>query len=303
MRESLALTILLAAAVTHADPGADHGAADAAVRSTTDSLLTALAGTEDASVEAAFAPTVKLVKVDYATDACTKALGRKKSVRGPDRARVARCLFDAAAVPAPGSAYVVTVRGRTMEVTLGGHVLRFRKRGAAVVIDRIESPQPPNVALLTERNRATLDSIINNAQLHDLGAFNGLDGRTGEGSADGGTGTAVATPGTVASGTTTGDLGGYTADEIDRVVKSHAGAVRACYQKALASTPGLAGKLVVTFQIDGDGAVTSTTIAKGSTLVSKPARACIQAQLMRLAFPPKAVSATVTYPFVFSAGG
>lgn len=292
---ALAIAAVLAASVAHADPGAD----EAAVRTATDSLLTALGGTEDASVEAAFAPTVKLVKVGYATDACSKALRRKKSVRGHDRAKVARCLFATAAVPAAGS-YSVTVTGRTAEVALGDIVLRFRKRGDAVAIDRIESPPPPKVALLSESNRAVLDNVITNAQLHDLGDFGG--GQV-EGSAAGGTGTTHDKPGSVAYGTSSGEFGGYTAEEIDRVVKSRVGVLRACYQKELASTPKLAGKLVVTFQIGGDGAVKSTEIAKGTTLTNERVQACIQAQVMRLEFPPKAADATVTYPFLFSAGG
>lgn len=105
----------------------------------------------------------------------------------------------------------------------------------------------------------------------------------------------------IASGT--GDFGGYTEDEINRVVKARAGVFRACYQKELNRTPGLGGKLVVRFKIGADGAVQTAANAGGSSLSNAAVESCVKSNVMRLRFPPKGAIANVTYPFVFSQGG
>ncbi|MBA3502807.1 MAG: AgmX/PglI C-terminal domain-containing protein [Myxococcota bacterium] len=105
----------------------------------------------------------------------------------------------------------------------------------------------------------------------------------------------------IASGT--GDFGGYTEDEINRVVKARAGVFRACYQKELNRSPGLGGKLVVRFKIGSDGAVQTAANAGGSSLTNDAVESCVKSNVMRLKFPPKGAIANVTYPFVFSQGG
>ena len=105
----------------------------------------------------------------------------------------------------------------------------------------------------------------------------------------------------IASGT--GDFGGYTEDEINRVVKARAGVFRACYQKELNRSPGLGGKLVVRFKIGSDGAVQTAANAGGSSLSNDAVEQCVKSNVMRLKFPPKGAIANVTYPFVFSQGG
>ncbi len=107
----------------------------------------------------------------------------------------------------------------------------------------------------------------------------------------------------VAIATGTGDFGGYTEDEINRVVKARAGVFRACYQKELNRSPGLGGKLVVRFKIGADGSVQSAANAGGSSLSNDAVESCVKSNVMRLKFPPKGAIANVTYPFVFSQGG
>jgi hypothetical protein len=107
----------------------------------------------------------------------------------------------------------------------------------------------------------------------------------------------------VAIATGTGDFGGYTEDEINRVVKARAGVFRACYQKELNRSPGLGGKLVVRFKIGSDGAVQTAANAGGSSLSNDAVEQCVKSNVMRLKFPPKGAIANVTYPFVFSQGG
>ncbi|MGN6108905.1 MAG: AgmX/PglI C-terminal domain-containing protein [Kofleriaceae bacterium] len=107
----------------------------------------------------------------------------------------------------------------------------------------------------------------------------------------------------VAIGEMSGDPGGLTAEEINRVVKARAGVFRACYQKELNRSPGLGGKLVVKFKIDGQGVVQAASMGSGSSLSNDAVLACITSNVMRLKFPAKGGTANVTYPFMFTQGG
>jgi outer membrane biosynthesis protein TonB len=102
-----------------------------------------------------------------------------------------------------------------------------------------------------------------------------------------------------------GDFGGLTAEEIDRVVKARAGVFRACYQKELNHTPGIGGKLVIHFKIGGDGVVQAgnTATSSGSTMRNDAVEQCVKANVNRLKFPAKGGIANVNYPFVFTQGG
>jgi hypothetical protein len=107
----------------------------------------------------------------------------------------------------------------------------------------------------------------------------------------------------VAIGEMSGDPGGLNAEEINRTVKARGGVFRACYQKELNRSPGIAGKLVVKFKIDGKGVVQSASVAGGSTLANAAVGECVTANVMRLRFRAAGGIANVNYPFVFSPGG
>jgi len=109
----------------------------------------------------------------------------------------------------------------------------------------------------------------------------------------------------VAFSAPSGDFGGLTAEEIDRVVKARAGVFRACYQKELNHTPGIGGKLVIHFKIGGDGTVQagSTATSGGSTMRNDTVEQCVKSNVNRLKFPAKGGIANVNYPFVFTQGG
>nr|HEX4315502.1 AgmX/PglI C-terminal domain-containing protein [Kofleriaceae bacterium] len=98
-----------------------------------------------------------------------------------------------------------------------------------------------------------------------------------------------------------GDLGGLSAEEIDRVVRGHAGLFKACYQKELNHTPGIGGKMVVHFIINGEGSVTSANSNGG--LGNAEVESCVVRNIKNLKFPAKGGNANVNYPFVFSQGG
>ncbi len=104
-------------------------------------------------------------------------------------------------------------------------------------------------------------------------------------------------------GEMTGDPGGYTEDEINRVVKRSAGMFRACYQKELNRSPGIGGKIVVKFKIGADGAVITAAPTGGTSLANEAVKDCVARNVNRLKFPPKGAIANVTYPFLFSPGG
>ena len=107
----------------------------------------------------------------------------------------------------------------------------------------------------------------------------------------------------VSVGEMTGDSGGYTEEEINRVVKSRAGMFRACYQKELNRSPGIGGKIVVKFKIGADGSVQASAPTGGSTLANEAVQACVSRNVGGLRFPPKGRIANVVYPFLFSPGG
>jgi len=109
----------------------------------------------------------------------------------------------------------------------------------------------------------------------------------------------------VAMSDPSGDFGGLTAEEIDRVVKARAGVFRACYQKELNHSPGIGGKLIIHFKIGGDGVVQAgnTSTAGGSTLRNDAVEQCVKSNVNRLRFPAKGGVANVNYPFVFTQGG
>ncbi len=73
-------------------------------------------------------------------------------------------------------------------------------------------------------------------------------------------------PSVASTGVSNTNLGAFTADEVNRVVKSRLGVFRACYQKELIRTPGIGGTLVVKFKIAADGSVASAAATAGSTL-------------------------------------
>jgi hypothetical protein len=105
----------------------------------------------------------------------------------------------------------------------------------------------------------------------------------------------------VAIAEASGDFGGLTREEIDRVVKARAGVFRACYQKELNRTPGIGGKMIIRFVIGGDGVVKNASNAGGS-FTNDGVGTCVKSNIMRLKFPAKG-GANVTYPFLFTQGG
>jgi hypothetical protein len=91
---------------------------------------------------------------------------------------------------------------------------------------------------------------------------------------------------------------GLIEEEVSRVVRSRAGVYRACYQKELNRTPGLAGTLNVAFDVDVDGTVLRVTATGGR--LNDGVRQCVKSNVIRLKFPPKPTRTSVRARFIFS---
>ena len=90
-------------------------------------------------------------------------------------------------------------------------------------------------------------------------------------------------------------------DEIKKVVFEHRENVMKCYESRLATTPQLAGKLIVQFIIGPTGDVSSVTTTE-DTLKSGPVETCIHAHVRTWRFPKPTGGnnkVLVNFPFVF----
>lgn len=90
-------------------------------------------------------------------------------------------------------------------------------------------------------------------------------------------------------------------NQIRQVVRDHIGAVRACYNRGLASDPTLQGRVVLLFAIGPEGTVTAADV-ESSTLppAAEPVARCIAEASRQWRFPAPTGGGTLTvsYPFV-----
>lgn len=91
-------------------------------------------------------------------------------------------------------------------------------------------------------------------------------------------------------------------DVLRRIGRAHYNAIRNCYRQALNTTPGAQGRLVVTFEITGEGKVEGPTISQ-KTIESERLEACVLEAVSSWKFPrPKGGALTASYPFAFRVG-
>ncbi len=136
------------------------------------------------------------------------------------------------------------------------------------------------------------------------------NGGNGKGGAGGGAGNGAgagagggAGEAKVAVGGAATAKGGLSPDQIRRVVMSHIGAVRACYESEAQRNPGLKGGVTVQWQIDAGGSVTGASVAS-STLSNPRVEGCIVRQVQKWKFPSTESPTTVAgFPFKFGVGG
>lgn len=92
-------------------------------------------------------------------------------------------------------------------------------------------------------------------------------------------------------------------EAVAKVINSHLHEVSSCYERALLKTPGLAGKIVLEWQITTSGSV-GFAKTKSSTMQSAAVEACILTSLKAWRFPPaKGAGVVITYPFMFNSVG
>jgi len=93
--------------------------------------------------------------------------------------------------------------------------------------------------------------------------------------------------------------GSLSREVIQRIVRRQLNRVRYCYERRLATRPGLEGSLTVAFVIGVDGSVQSAAVTR-STLADPPTETCITDVIRRLRFPTSDSNLIgVNYPFVF----
>jgi hypothetical protein len=133
-------------------------------------------------------------------------------------------------------------------------------------------------------------------------------GGFGNGGAGGGNGTGNGSgngPGEhgVAGGAGAGPAhGGLSQEQIRRVVMSHQGALRACYEIEAQKDPTLRGGVTVGWTIDASGAVTSANLS-GSTIHNSRVEGCVLRQVRSWHFPSSdGGTPPVVWPFAFGIG-
>ncbi|HEY1098426.1 MAG TPA: AgmX/PglI C-terminal domain-containing protein, partial [Myxococcota bacterium] len=90
-------------------------------------------------------------------------------------------------------------------------------------------------------------------------------------------------------------------DLIRQEVRRHADEIRACYEAQLTTTPGVAGKVMMKWGIDGAGVVRQATVAESGFAHAPVLDACLIATVRSMRFPAPTGGGIVivNYPFVF----
>ncbi|MBN1772204.1 MAG: AgmX/PglI C-terminal domain-containing protein, partial [Deltaproteobacteria bacterium] len=196
---------------------------------------------------------------------------------------------------------LVTDRGEVVQAAVASSVSvsdETRRRLARLDTDDNREPKDAANERYAEAESAWAD-VDEEASL-GLGDI----GRMGHGAGGGGVGYgrgAVAARSAPAPDVRLGDssaMGSLSRDVIRRVVSQHRARIRHCYEVALQASPGLAGRVVVRFQISQDGTVAAadaTTNTTGNTAVGS----CVAAVVRRMSFPQSDSTTTVSYPFEF----
>ncbi|MBX2994844.1 MAG: TonB family protein [Bdellovibrionaceae bacterium] len=94
--------------------------------------------------------------------------------------------------------------------------------------------------------------------------------------------------------------GGLHRSQIQSVIQTNISGVMNCYEEAERKTPGIAGRIKITFEVAADGRVRKTQISE-SSLKNKQAEDCVVAESKKWIFP-KPVGGEIVevhYPFAF----
>lgn len=91
---------------------------------------------------------------------------------------------------------------------------------------------------------------------------------------------------------------------IRRIIRSHLGQVRYCYEAQLNANPSLEGKVAITFHVVASGVVDDARVAS-TTANNTGLESCLVSRVRTWRFPvdARAGSYVVTYPFIFKTAG
>jgi hypothetical protein len=99
---------------------------------------------------------------------------------------------------------------------------------------------------------------------------------------------------------------GRTPADIKAIIVSHRDAARACYDKGLASHPGIEGTLAIQWTIDPKGNVTTTSLDESRSTITEPSIVdCIANVIKKIQFAPSqgGFESKASYPFTFHPHG
>ncbi len=144
---------------------------------------------------------------------------------------------------------------------------------------------------------------INTLGTGKIGTRGRGSGEAGYGSGEGGLGGKTDRDVTMTQGTPV-ILGSLDKEIIRRIVQEHASQIRYCYEKELTRTPGIFGKIVVKWVINGEGKVTQAQTAE-TQMRNANVEGCLATKIKTWVFPkPKGGGIViVNYPFVFKQSG
>ncbi len=89
---------------------------------------------------------------------------------------------------------------------------------------------------------------------------------------------------------------------LDAVIARHVGAITSCYEMALKTNPGLAGKIYLTFTVEESGRVSHVEV-DGPPARDDRLAACVVRRVKRWAFSPLEAPVEVTVPVVLTSAG
>jgi hypothetical protein len=96
--------------------------------------------------------------------------------------------------------------------------------------------------------------------------------------------------------------GGLTREQVMRVVRAHAAAVKYCYEKELQRAPHLSGRIDISWIIHPNGTVDRVRVVK-SAMGNAAVEGCIERQVRQWQFPKSDADTIVqSFPFLFKGG-
>jgi hypothetical protein len=95
-------------------------------------------------------------------------------------------------------------------------------------------------------------------------------------------------------------MGAIDRSVVDAYIKRNLAKIRWCYEKELAKSPNIFGRITINFIIKGDGFVGTSKVSR-TTLKSEPVENCVASVIKQIRFPKPKGGGTVivNYPFVF----